>query len=363
MSAAAGTAPKGGPDAGATGMRSGRRDMAIWSWPGFGRSGTSPGREVPGAERDAGAGGAARERRGSGDRRAPVLRSLRPLGLSIIKSRAEPSRAEPSRAEPSRAEPRSRRSSEPSSVAPAGARHSENPRPHQRAPGAPGRPDSPCASRPGALRALAMLLLTCAALLGSGTLARADVLVSNLEQSTSGFLQITFFAVAQGFTTGSNSAGYILTSVEVGFGLVSGMVSVDNLTVVLRPESSGAPGTDGVTLINPPSLSAHSAATFTAPAGTTLSASTKYYVVLSYTDSESNRQVQLVPTEISVKRIRPSPDGTSTTVTCIALPELRMTGVPCSNWPYGSKLTARNPRNPRNRTRRRTSRRHRATGR
>ena len=144
-----------------------------------------------------------------------------------------------------------------------------------------------------------MLLLTCAALLGSGTLARADVLVSNLEQSTSGFLQITFFAVAQGFTTGSNSAGYILTSVEVGFGLVSGMVSVDNLTVVLRPESSGAPGTDGVTLINPPSLSAHSAATFTAPAGTTLSASTKYYVVLSYTDSESNRQVQLVPTNFS----------------------------------------------------------------
>ena len=144
-----------------------------------------------------------------------------------------------------------------------------------------------------------MLLLTCAALLGSGTLARADVLVSNLEQSTSGFLQITFFAVAQGFTTGSNSAGYILTSVEAGFGLVSGMVSVDNLTVVLRPESSGAPGTDGVTLINPPSLSAHSAATFTAPAGTTLSASTKYYVVLSYTDSESNRQVQLVPTDFS----------------------------------------------------------------
>ena len=109
-----GTAPKGGPDAGATGMRSGRREMAIRSWRGFGRSGTSPRREVPVAVRGAVAGGAARERRGSGDRRAPspvgpryapVLSGLRPSGLSIIKSRAEPSRAEPSRAEPSRAEP------------------------------------------------------------------------------------------------------------------------------------------------------------------------------------------------------------------------------------------------------------------
>ena len=85
--------------------------MAIRSWRRFGRSGTSPEREVPVAARDA---GAATERRGSGDRRAPspvgprcapVLTGLRPSGLSIIKSRAEPSRAEPSRAEPSRAEP------------------------------------------------------------------------------------------------------------------------------------------------------------------------------------------------------------------------------------------------------------------
>ena len=85
-----GTAPKGGPDAGATGMRSGRQDMAIRSWTGYGRSGTSLGREVPAAARGAGAGGAATERRGSGDRRAPspvgprcgpALTGLRPRGL------------------------------------------------------------------------------------------------------------------------------------------------------------------------------------------------------------------------------------------------------------------------------------------
>ena len=70
--------------------------MAIRSWRGFGRSGTSPEREVPAAVRDAGAGGAATERRGSGDRRAalpdgprcaPALTGLRPRGLSIISVR------------------------------------------------------------------------------------------------------------------------------------------------------------------------------------------------------------------------------------------------------------------------------------
>ena len=58
--------------------------MAIRSWRRFGRSGTSPEREVPAAVGDTGAGGAARERRGSGDRCAPVLTGLRPRGLSII---------------------------------------------------------------------------------------------------------------------------------------------------------------------------------------------------------------------------------------------------------------------------------------
>ena len=158
-----GTAPKGGPDAGATGMRSGRQDMAIRSWPGYERSGTSPGREVPAAGRGAGAGGAATERRGSGDRRAPspvgprcgpVMSRLRPRGRSIIKSRAEPSRAEPSRAEPSRAEPSRAEPSAPRSrggAAPPDLTH--RPRPPGRGtptlPGLANRPQAfPCGSPP-----------------------------------------------------------------------------------------------------------------------------------------------------------------------------------------------------------------------
>ena len=127
-----------------SGMRSGRRDVAIRSWPGFERSGASPGREAPAAVRGEGA-------RGSGERCGPSpvgpgcgpgCTGLRPSGLGIIKpsraepSRAEPSRAEPSRAEPSRAEPmrappaRRRASSRPDSPpAPARARHSDAPRP------------------------------------------------------------------------------------------------------------------------------------------------------------------------------------------------------------------------------------------
>ena len=127
--------------------------MAIRSWPGHGRSGTSLGREVPVAVRDAVAGGAATERQGFGGRRAaspvgprcgPVMSRLRPRGRSIIKSpsRAEPSRAEPSRcraepfssrAEPSRAEP-SRVRAEPSRAEPS--------RPWAHG-GASSRPDAP----------------------------------------------------------------------------------------------------------------------------------------------------------------------------------------------------------------------------
>ena len=79
--------------------------MAIRSWRGFARSGTSPGREVPAAVRDPGAGGVASERRGSGDRRAPspvgprcapALTGLRPSGLGI-ESRAELMSAPPAR--------------------------------------------------------------------------------------------------------------------------------------------------------------------------------------------------------------------------------------------------------------------------
>ena len=113
---------------GPSGMRSGRRDVAIRSWPGFGRSGATPGREVPAAVGDTGSGGAARERRGSGDRRAPspiglrcgpALTGLRPSGLGI-KSRAELMSAPPARR---------RASSRPDSPpAPGRPRHSGAPR-------------------------------------------------------------------------------------------------------------------------------------------------------------------------------------------------------------------------------------------
>ena len=73
--------------------------MANRSWPGYGRSGTSPGREVSAAVRVAGAGGVARERRGSGDRRAPSpgrapvragVEQPPALGAAQVNSRAEP---------------------------------------------------------------------------------------------------------------------------------------------------------------------------------------------------------------------------------------------------------------------------------
>ena len=148
--------------------------MAIWSWPGFGKLGTSPGWEVPVAGRDA---GAARERRGSRGRpgrgfagRAPVRAGVDQPAALGAESRAEPSRAEPSEFMSAPPAPR-RASSRPDSF-PVPAR-------------APGTPLLPSATARAAVWRLALSgLLAVSALPGVAGLAHAEVLVSNLGQTT-----------------------------------------------------------------------------------------------------------------------------------------------------------------------------------
>ena len=86
----------------------------------------------------------------------------------------------------------------------------------------------------------------------------------------------------QGFTTGANSGGYILGSVELDVSSFAGTAS--HITVSIYSESSGDPGTLVHTLTTPASLS-QAVTTFTAPSGATLAASTTYYVVSATTDS------------------------------------------------------------------------------
>ena len=109
-------------------------------------------------------------------------------------------------------------------------------------------------------------------------------LVSNVGQTAAtGAAQVsTSQSQAQGFTTGSDSGGYTLGSVELAVSSFSGTAS--DITVSIYSESSGNPGTVVHTLTTPASISA-AVTTFTAPSGATLAASTTYYVVISTTSS------------------------------------------------------------------------------
>ena len=109
-------------------------------------------------------------------------------------------------------------------------------------------------------------------------------LISNVGQTAAaGAAQVsTSQSQAQGFTTGSDSGGYTLGSVELAVSSFSGAAS--DITVSIYSESSGNPGTLVHTLTTPASISA-AVTTFTAPSGATLAASTTYYVVVSTTGS------------------------------------------------------------------------------
>ena len=111
-------------------------------------------------------------------------------------------------------------------------------------------------------------------------------LVSNVGQTATGNANVTASqSQGQGFTTGSDSGGYTLGSVELAVSSFSGTAS--DITVSIYSESSGDPGTVVHTLTTPASISTP-VTTFTAPSGTTLAANTTYYVVISTTGSGIN---------------------------------------------------------------------------
>ena len=119
---------------------------------------------------------------------------------------------------------------------------------------------------------------------GSTGTSATGALISNVGQTAAtGDAQVnTPQSQAQGFTTGSDSGGYTLGSVELAVSSFSGTAS--DITVSIYSESSGDPGTVVHTLTTPASISA-AVTTFTAPSGATLAASTTYYVVISTTSS------------------------------------------------------------------------------
>ena len=152
-------------------------------------------------------------------------------------------------------------------------------------------------------RNLAAVLLGLPLFFGLATeAAQAQVLISNIGQQTSDTFNNLVTDYAQAFTTGSHKQGYTVSGVD--------MVLQENnlndlfrkrnprLTVTIREESSGIPGTIVGTLNLPassPTFTSNQTFTFTAPAkGIQLSPSTTYFVVIDVDASRStNNQVDL----------------------------------------------------------------------
>ena len=79
---------------------------------------------------------------------------------------------------------------------------------------------------------------------------------------------------AQSFETGFNTAGYTISEVRIRFGSAFGRTTL----VKIRADAGGEPGDLVATLTNPGTLSSNRFNTFTASPGTTLDASTTYWI-------------------------------------------------------------------------------------
>ncbi len=103
-------------------------------------------------------------------------------------------------------------------------------------------------------------------------------LVSNIGRTESNDLLLV---KAQQFTTGTNAAGYTLSSVTVKAGISVAGFEASNTYVAIHGDSSGAPGTRIVALNTPASIVANTRVTFAAPAGTTLEQERQYWVIVN----------------------------------------------------------------------------------
>ena len=114
-------------------------------------------------------------------------------------------------------------------------------------------------------------------------MAQAIVLVANDTEGRSG--NEKWFG-AQRFVTGSNTAGYILTSVELD---LHNTAAGKNTVVRIREETNAptVPGAVIATLTNPSSFTSSALNTFTAPANTRLKSRTGYWLTVNEGQTET----------------------------------------------------------------------------
>ena len=154
------------------------------------------------------------------------------------------------------------------------------------------RPESRPAPRRYRRVALAWAALALLGLLAhpEPALAQTVTLVSNTGQSTA---NIASSLQSQPFTTGDNSGGYTLTSVEVG---IADLGRANKVVHIVPNASSGQPdlsdATKFIVLTAPATYAANALNTFTAPASATLAANTTYHVHVSNAAALGGHNVQ-----------------------------------------------------------------------
>ena len=124
-----------------------------------------------------------------------------------------------------------------------------------------------------------MALVAVAALFALPPQAQAQTLTTLVSNTGEALANgVTSSINAQSFVTGFNAGGYTISAVQIRLKSVSGKTTV----VRIREDDNGNPGdltlADVATLTNPASLSSYDINMFTAPPGTTLAASTTYWI-------------------------------------------------------------------------------------
>ena len=110
-------------------------------------------------------------------------------------------------------------------------------------------------------------------------------LVSNRDQSTLANITLGGTEYAQGFTTGSRTSGYTLTSLQLISAPNGGEVP-GGLSVSLWTSDADQPGQRIVTFTNPSDLASSGGKTFTASTPTVLAPRTAYFAVLSFRSAD-----------------------------------------------------------------------------
>ena len=140
-----------------------------------------------------------------------------------------------------------------------------------------------CGARRGLARsaravAVAALLALAGALALPATAQEQTTFVSNLAKAqgnSSGSIQ------AQSFSTGSHTAGYMLSKVQLLYRSAGTTADTSAIRVKIRTDSSGAPGGLVANLSTPASFANGTIVSFTAPANTMLDAEETYWVVIN----------------------------------------------------------------------------------